>query len=139
RAVSEGRRNEFAAFPEFQDPQKRAAIPDPQSPDTFASAKLKWDEVREPEHAEWLDWYRRVLRVRKDEIVPLAARLRGGGRYETLGPGAVRVRWNAGDESLVLDANLSAKPVAVEPLANAREIWTESARAGTQQAAPHDR
>jgi maltooligosyltrehalose trehalohydrolase len=128
RAVSEGRRNEFAAFPEFQDPQKRAAIPDPQSPDTFASAKLRWDEMREPKHAEWLDWYRRVLRVRKDEIVPLASRLRGGGCYEILGPGAVRVRWNAGDVSLVLDANLSAQSVAVEPLENVREIWREGAQ-----------
>ena len=44
-AVREGRRAEFARFPEFQDPEQRDRIPDPQAESTFASAKLDWTAV----------------------------------------------------------------------------------------------
>ena len=69
-AVRNGRREEFARFPEFQDPAMRARIPDPMSNETFASAKLDWEEIEKAAHAEWLDWHRRVLAVRHAEIVP---------------------------------------------------------------------
>ena len=45
-AVRKGRREEFARFPEFQDPAMRERIPDPMAEETFASAKLDWDEHR---------------------------------------------------------------------------------------------
>lgn len=60
-AVRDGRRREFAAF--GWDP---AAIPDPQDPQTATSAVLDW---REPEHggpAEVLDWWRTLLRLRRE-------------------------------------------------------------------------
>src|SRR5262249_30158125 len=37
-AVREGRRREFARFPEFADPDLRARIPDPGAPETFAAS-----------------------------------------------------------------------------------------------------
>ena len=49
--------------------------------------------AREP-HADWLAWYRRVLAIRKAEIVPLLARIDHGGRYEIVGEAAVSVRWS---------------------------------------------
>ncbi len=60
RAVSEGRRREFAAF--GWDP---ASIPDPECQATFENSKLKWDEVARPEHAEMLAWYRSLIRLRR--------------------------------------------------------------------------
>ena len=36
-AVREGRRSEFAKFPEFSDPAARARIPDPNAPETYAA------------------------------------------------------------------------------------------------------
>lgn len=60
RAVSEGRRREFAAF--GWDP---AGIPDPQDAATFERSQLHWDEVDRPPHRDFLDWYRRLLALRR--------------------------------------------------------------------------
>jgi maltooligosyltrehalose trehalohydrolase len=60
RAVTEGRRQEFADF--GWDPGR---VPDPQSESTFEASKLDWGEIAEPGHAELLDWYRRLLRLRR--------------------------------------------------------------------------
>ena len=32
---------------------------------TFERSKLKWDEVNEGEHAEMLEWYRQLIRLRR--------------------------------------------------------------------------
>src|SRR5690606_18049024 len=40
--VREGRRQEFARFPQFRDEAVRARIPDPNAPETFAQAVLDW-------------------------------------------------------------------------------------------------
>src|SRR5438445_25642 len=53
KAVSEGRRREFAAFGWNPD-----GVPDPQDPGTFEQSKLKWDELGEPYHRRMLGWYR---------------------------------------------------------------------------------
>ena len=63
RAVSEGRRREFAAF--GWDP---AVIPDPEKVETFERSKLKWDEAGEGRHAEMMEWYRRLIRLRRSSI-----------------------------------------------------------------------
>jgi maltooligosyltrehalose trehalohydrolase len=60
KAVSEGRRGEFAAF--GWDPAK---IPDPEDPKTFVRSKLNWNETGEGDHAEMLDWYRRLIHLRR--------------------------------------------------------------------------
>jgi len=60
RAVTEGRRREFAAF--GWDP---AEVPDPQDPQTFERSKLDWDEVAREPHAGLLDWHRRLIDLRR--------------------------------------------------------------------------
>ena len=60
RLVSQGRRREFAAF--GWDPEQ---IPDPEKRETFERSRLDWSEVGEGQHAEMLDWYRRVIALRK--------------------------------------------------------------------------
>jgi maltooligosyltrehalose trehalohydrolase len=60
RLVSDGRKREFSAFgwaPEM--------IPDPESPQTYEASKLKWNEVDQPEHAQILEWYRALIRLRR--------------------------------------------------------------------------
>ena len=96
-AVRIGRRQEFARFPEFQDPERQKLIPDPQAEATFLSAKLDWEDLADPAHAAWLDWYRRILAVRRTAIVPVLERMGGNaGRYEAIGPGAVTRALEAG-------------------------------------------
>jgi hypothetical protein len=42
-----------------------------------------------------------------------------------LGEAALRVRWNAAGSELVLDANLSPRPVDAQALEAQRVVWTE--------------
>lgn len=60
RLVSEGRRRGFVAFG-----WRPEQIPDPESRATFDRSKLNWRELSEPEHAEMLDWYRALIRLRR--------------------------------------------------------------------------
>ncbi len=136
-AVRTGRRAEFAAFPEFHDPAQRDRIPDPQADSTFASAKLDWDELARPPHAEWLAWYRRVLTARRETVVPISAGIRTGGRYTAVQAGAVEVRWLLdGGGWLVLAANLSDVPVAGFSPASGRIVWLEGSVAADGRFAP---
>ena len=59
RAVSEGRKKEFAAFGWNPDD-----IPDPQDPSTFQRSKLNWTETAREPHKSILDWYKRLTRLR---------------------------------------------------------------------------
>jgi maltooligosyltrehalose trehalohydrolase len=65
RAVSEGRKKEFAAF--GWDP---ASIPDPENPATFDASKLHWDEMKVDDHAVMLAWYRALIRFRRGTPSP---------------------------------------------------------------------
>jgi malto-oligosyltrehalose trehalohydrolase len=126
-AVRRGRREEFARFPEFQDPAQWMRIPDPQASGTFQSAKLRWDETDLADHAAWLDWYRAILRVRRERIVPILAGILGNaGGYEVIGEEAVIVRWRVGPDALLtLAANLSDKPQTGFPAPSGSALWQE--------------
>jgi maltooligosyltrehalose trehalohydrolase len=60
RAVSQGRRHEFADF--GWDPQD---IPDPQDLSTFQRSRLNWDEIERPPHSDLLPWYRQLIELRR--------------------------------------------------------------------------
>jgi maltooligosyltrehalose trehalohydrolase len=60
RAVSDGRRREFAHFG-----WDALSVPDPQDPATFARSCLRWSEVSSEPHASMLDWYRRLVALRR--------------------------------------------------------------------------
>jgi 1,4-alpha-glucan branching enzyme len=131
-AVRKGRREEFAKFPEFKDEKIRERIPDPQAEATFASAKLDWDETATEPHAAWLEWYRRLLAVRRAEVVPRLAAIGGdAARFEVIGEQAVLVRWRlGGGEELALAANLSATPREGFPAQSGRVLWQEGVAEG---------
>ena len=60
RLVAAGRSKEFSAF------SWQGAVPNPQEPSTFERSKLDWSELSKPRHAELFEWYRRLIRLRKD-------------------------------------------------------------------------
>lgn len=60
RLVSEGRKKEFSAFGWNPDD-----VPDPQWKETFERSKLKWDELENSPYREMLDWYKRLMELRK--------------------------------------------------------------------------
>lgn len=109
KAVTEGRRREFARFPEFNDPEARARIPDPNDPATFSSAVLDWDAIDGTEGKTWLASHREMLRVRHAEIMPHLKNMPPRtGRFEILGNQGLKVDWTFADGTrLHLTANLS--------------------------------
>ncbi len=119
-AVRKGRREEFARFPEFQDPETRDRIPDPLADSTFQSAKLDWDAMDEG----LLSLYRDLIATRREHVVPLLPAITRGGSARSLGQGAVELRWQAGDRTLVLAANLSDQGVDM-PASPGRVLWSE--------------
>ncbi len=68
RLVSEGRAREFQSF------LWGGEIPDPQDVATFERSKLDWAELREPRHAELLDWYRALIALRRSRTEPAPAK-----------------------------------------------------------------
>ena len=104
-AVREGRRNEFADFAAFKDPQRRERIPDPNALATFLQTTPTFTEN---EHTQL---YRHLLSLRHQHIVP---HLPGSTTLgaEVLADGAVSARWRLGNGSLLqIDLNLSATPL----------------------------
>ncbi len=62
KAVSEGRRREFAAHGWAEQD-----VPDPQDPATRDRSCLDWSEPEREPHARMLAWYRQLLAVRRDQ------------------------------------------------------------------------
>ncbi|MFL6619889.1 MAG: malto-oligosyltrehalose trehalohydrolase [Povalibacter sp.] len=123
-AVRQGRRNEFAAFPQFHDPASRERIPDPLAESTFQSAKLDWAALQNAHHAEWLTWYRNIIAVRRGWLIPRLDEITQAGTATVLAEDAVAVTWEMNAARWVLHANLSSKPVSV-PDCDGQVIWQE--------------
>lgn len=62
RATAEGRKSEFADHGWDAD-----AVPDPQDPQTFLRSKLDWGEPEGSGHAELLEFYQGLIRLRRTE------------------------------------------------------------------------
>lgn len=128
-AVRNGRRNEFAAFAAFRDPESRAAIPDPNAAATFEASRPDFACATAPGHAQWLALYRQLLRLRHAELVPRLPGVQALGA-EVLAAGALRARWRLGDgEVLRIELNLAAEPVPLGATPPARLLF-ESREAG---------
>lgn len=123
RKVTEGRRSEFQHFSAFSDPEVRERIPDPQAEETFASAKLRWEERAQPEHAGVLALYRVLLQLRRGEpalrerrresfaVAELGSRTLAMRRDAPDGPSLLVVVGFGGQQSLELGAlELAALP-----------------------------
>jgi len=110
-AVREGRRGEFARFEYFADPAARESLPDPNDPATFEHSRLDWACLTEPGYRDRLAFYRRLLHLRREQLVPRLAGMRGGGEFHLLGETGLRLRWCLGDGSVLsLLANLGSEP-----------------------------
>jgi malto-oligosyltrehalose trehalohydrolase len=124
-AVRAGRRQEFARFPEFADPERRAHIPDPQDPATFEQSKLHWEDCGSPICADWLGWYQRILTARRTWIQPLISQIPSAGAAQVIATNCVFVNWRTlQHQHLRLAANLSDSRQEF-PLDRARVLWHE--------------
>jgi maltooligosyltrehalose trehalohydrolase len=110
KAVKNGRQSEFAAF--GWNPEE---IPDPENVETFLRSKLNWEEIHQGRHEEMLDWYRRLIQLRRGSVS-----LNDGS------PGHVKVRFNEQGRLLVMErgavvvmCNFGSQPAEV---AHSREF-----------------
>ena len=108
RAVTEGRRREFAGFQGFS-----GTVPDPVDPATFAMSKLDWFGRGGP----WLERFRALARLRAERIVPL---LPGTGpdcgTAHEAAPGGIAVDWRLHGGLLQMRANLGPEHVSLPTL-----------------------
>ena len=118
KTVSEGRRREFAAF--GWDP---ASIPDPENPATFRRSKLNWEEIGDGRHAEMLEWYRKLIHLRRNspslndgDLRNITVAFDENDRWLTIDRkgehGAVRILCNLGDQPVELP-NPDSLPVVL--------------------------
>ncbi len=117
RAVTHGRRAEFASFAEFGDERARERIPDPSAAGTFERSRLRWAERTTAPHDAWLAYYTNLLAIRRREIVPRIESVNGAdSRFEICGRTGLRATWRLDDATVLqLEANLSAEPLAGFP------------------------
>jgi maltooligosyltrehalose trehalohydrolase len=110
RAVSKGRKREFAAFGWAPE-----TIPDPEKRETFERSKLKWQETNDGAHAEMLAWYRALIRLRRTtpalnngEPGNTRVEFAEGERWLSVTRGPVRVHCNLGRASHTFSIGLQS-------------------------------
>ena len=113
--VTKGRLKEFAKFLQDDVITLYEQIPQPNVSTTFEAAKLAWDEIHETPHLQWLEYHRKLLRIRSRHIRPRLNGMEGGqASYRILNDTTLIVQWPMNDGStLRLVANLGSEPVWV--------------------------
>lgn len=102
KAVKAGRQGEFAAFG-----WKPEDIPDPEKKETFERSKLNWNEIHEGQHEEMLEWYRKLIDLRRGsealndgDIGALKVQFDEEKRWLKIERGVVTVLCNLGKEAV---------------------------------------
>jgi len=108
KAVREGRRNEFKDF-DFRE------VPDPGDPQTFSRSKLTWANAAQ--NRATLDWYRRLLQIRK-EFVSRSERTASADYTD----GVLTIHVPAAQPRVMVQANLQPTVTAPPPEAGWREL-----------------
>ena len=134
KSVKKGRQSEFAAF--GWNPEE---IPDPESAETFLRSKLNWEEIHKGRHEEMLDWYRKLIQLRRGSVSlndgavgHVRATFDEKRRWLMFERGAVTVMCNLGSEKVEIPHSrrgqlLLASKVEVEVKEGSVELPAESA------------
>lgn len=127
--IRQGRLRELEHYPD----DHRGAPPDPMARSTFESCKLSWDWSENGDAADLQSLYRRLIALRKTEIIPRLQGMAGNsGRYQVLGDKVVHVEWTLGDNSvLTLTANLSGEPADDLDIWGDDHLWLEGVATAT--------
>lgn len=110
-AIKHGRREEFSRFPQFSDPKIRETIPDPSSEKTFLDSKLNWKDLAKSEHKRMLDFYKSMLLVRKNKILPIINEIKKKN-FEIYTNKSFSVEWDIKpNKKLIVLANFENEPI----------------------------
>ena len=126
KAVREGRRGEFKHFKAFADPKTAQRIPDPTDPMTFQRSKIDWTEADRSPHREALLETKRLLNLRRDEVLPLIGSEYRGSRHLIPQENALDVTWAFAGGALRVLANFGDRPLLVDLSSDARMLWSNA-------------
>ncbi len=111
RAVTEGRRREFAGFQGHEADD----VPDPIDVHSFTRSKLDWERAASPEGQARIARIRDLLALRREHVVPfLAGMTDGGGTVLDAAPGCVAVDWRLDGATLRMRANFTDAAAAMD-------------------------
>lgn len=132
-SVTEGRKKEFARFPQFSSPETRRLIPDPCDEETYLRTRLDWNKLEEKENRMILRQCRDLLQCRQREIIP---RLRGttGGQADctVLAANSLQARWTMPDSTrLTVFLNLEDEAVGTSLPRSGRALYCYPPAAGS--------
>jgi maltooligosyltrehalose trehalohydrolase len=112
RAVTEGRRREFAAFSAHG-----GEVPDPQARATFEASNLNWSERDNEPHRELLEWHRRLIALRRKlpaltdgRLDRVNVRFDERARWLVMKRGEMAVACNLGGAAQRVDSDLGGEP-----------------------------
>lgn len=88
-----GRRKEFSKSLQFSDSKIIEAIPNPSSEKTFLDSKLNWNDLKQANHNEIHDYYKLLLSIRKNKIIPILNKIKKGS-FEIYNDKSFSVSWN---------------------------------------------
>jgi malto-oligosyltrehalose trehalohydrolase len=130
RAVTEGRRNEFAGLWHDDDAH---SVPGPTTEAARAAAVLDWTALEREPHRSTLERSRNNLALRRRELGPRLPARAGAARGTLLGPHALTASWTLRDgTTLHLAANLSAQPLAAAPPSSGRRLLATAEAAANE-------
>jgi maltooligosyltrehalose trehalohydrolase len=131
RRVAEGRSKEFSSF------SWQGAVPNPQEVETFTRSKLDWSEPSKPPHAELLEWYRQLIRLRHGKMAATSAARGTMGR----GKAAVKLDAGAGWLTFIHDGVLCLFnfAIAAQRVRRPSGEWDLVLRSDRQEAEPADK
>ncbi len=122
RAVSEGRRKEFAAF--GWNPED---VPDPQAAATFEKSKLDWSEVELEPHRSVFEWHRGLIALRRSvpeltsgRLDRVEVTLNEGEAWILIRRGNIAIACNLAAEHRTVPLALSAVLASSDALSTAR-------------------
>jgi maltooligosyltrehalose trehalohydrolase len=125
KAISEGRRNEFASFGAFGDEQRRERIPDPNVEQTYLASQLDTEDRARAPHRDWLAYTQELLSVRAAKLVPLLPEIIASAARYAADDRVLTVTWSLSrGRALVMQANFGATP---KPVPQAGELWYSTA------------
>jgi maltooligosyltrehalose trehalohydrolase len=114
-SVKTGRRKEFGKFAEFATEAAQSRIPDPNKTETFERSCPSF-QASDDWSRGWLDFFRRLIALRHETIVPRLEGARAEGA-KALTAHALQARWALGDGSkLTLAANFGPEPISLPPV-----------------------
>jgi 1,4-alpha-glucan branching enzyme/maltooligosyltrehalose trehalohydrolase len=119
--VRKGRREELSRLPGFDADD----LLDPTAKSTFEAAKLDWSRLVDPSASDMLAFYRTLLALRHQRVVPLLKGIGGGGGSFRQEGSVTAVAWTLKDgATLHVVANLSDGPARFPTSPAAERIFS---------------